>query len=141
MAAFDKSAELSHPVDYQLVVNGFVSMFWAQHVLDTTLQWLSARDYQLVTLQAGEWRQTKDLHQAFAEALDFPNYYGKNLDALNDCLRDVALGEYVWTKALLVSFWCFADLTCLQQLNPVSPRQYWTYLPIAPGTRRFSGNG
>ena len=29
-----------------------------------------------------------DLHRAFAQALEFPEYYGKNLDALRDCLTD-----------------------------------------------------
>lgn len=30
------------------------------------------------------------MHQAIAAALDFPDYYGHNLNALNDCLGDVA---------------------------------------------------
>ena len=30
-----------------------------------------------------------DLHRAFAVALDFPEYYGKNLDALHDCLSEM----------------------------------------------------
>ena len=30
-----------------------------------------------------------DLHRAFAEALDLPDYYGKNLDALHDCLTEI----------------------------------------------------
>ena len=30
----------------------------------------------------------EDLHRAFAEALDLPQWYGKNLDALHDCLTD-----------------------------------------------------
>ena len=30
------------------------------------------------------------LHAAFAEALDFPEYCGKNLDALHDALTDLA---------------------------------------------------
>ena len=31
-----------------------------------------------------------DLHQVFAEALSFPEYYGKNLDALYDCLTAIS---------------------------------------------------
>lgn len=31
-----------------------------------------------------------DFHDAIAEVLAFPAYYGRNLDALNDCLGDVA---------------------------------------------------
>ena len=31
-----------------------------------------------------------DLHRAFADALDFPDYYGRNLDALRDCLTEQA---------------------------------------------------
>ena len=31
----------------------------------------------------------EDLHRAFADALDFPAYYGSNLDALRDCLTDL----------------------------------------------------
>ena len=30
-----------------------------------------------------------ELHRVFAETLSFPDYYGKNLDALRDCLTDV----------------------------------------------------
>ena len=28
------------------------------------------------------------MHRALADLLDFPDYYGNNLDALNDCLTD-----------------------------------------------------
>jgi len=34
------------------------------------------------------------MHRALAAALGFPDYYGNNLEALNDCLGDVAAGEY-----------------------------------------------
>lgn len=29
------------------------------------------------------------LHRAFAEALDLPDYFGRNMDALHDCLTDI----------------------------------------------------
>lgn len=32
-----------------------------------------------------------------AAALDFPDYYGRNFNALNDCLRDVVHQYYGWT--------------------------------------------
>ncbi len=31
----------------------------------------------------------KDGHDYLADALDFPDYYGKNLDALYDCLCEI----------------------------------------------------
>src|SRR5689334_9753583 len=38
-----------------------------------------------------------DLHRDVAAALHFPDYYGNNLDALNDCMRDVVDQEYGWS--------------------------------------------
>ncbi|WTB19983.1 barstar family protein (plasmid) [Streptomyces sp. NBC_00829] len=46
--------------------------------------------FRVVRLAAGEWTTELDMHRAFATALHFPDYYGHNLDALNDCLGDVA---------------------------------------------------
>jgi hypothetical protein len=34
------------------------------------------------------------MHSDLAALLEFPDYYGRNLDALNDCLRDVAAADY-----------------------------------------------
>ena len=42
-----------------------------------------------VFLDGAEIDSTVDLHRIFAEALDFPEYYGKNLDALHDALTDI----------------------------------------------------
>ena len=39
----------------------------------------------------GETILDKDmLHDTLAAALDFPDWYGRNLDALYDCLTDLA---------------------------------------------------
>ena len=33
---------------------------------------------------------SSDLHEALSQALSFPSHYGKNLDALYDCLTDLS---------------------------------------------------
>ena len=39
-----------------------------------------------VTIDCALIHTKEDLHRIFAEALAFPDWYGKNLDALHDCL-------------------------------------------------------
>lgn len=42
-----------------------------------------------VTLREKELETAAQAHEMLAKELDFPEYYGKNLDALEDCLGDI----------------------------------------------------
>ncbi len=42
-----------------------------------------------ITLSCATLKTKDALHAALAEALDFPDWYGANLDALYDCLQDL----------------------------------------------------
>ena len=44
---------------------------------------------QKVTLREEELASAAEAHALIAEKLDFPDYYGHNLDALDDCLGDI----------------------------------------------------
>ncbi|MER5571782.1 barstar family protein [Streptomyces goshikiensis] len=70
--------------------NTFVTLFWRQRLLNQAVQRLEDRDFRVVRLAAGQWSTEQAMHRAIAAALQFPDYYGHNLDALNDCLGDVA---------------------------------------------------
>ena len=43
-----------------------------------------------VTLSGNKMKNKKELHAYLARKLDFPSYYGKNLDALYDCLTEIS---------------------------------------------------
>ncbi|MGW0435919.1 barstar family protein [Micromonospora sp. NPDC003197] len=94
MSAFDPDADLSGDMAFRLVAPSFVRLFWRASVLETTVGALRDRGYQVVWLDASTWIREADLHHDIAAALDFPDYYGHNLDALNDCLRDVVTYDY-----------------------------------------------
>ncbi|MGW7671030.1 barstar (barnase inhibitor) [Streptomyces sp. 3212.3] len=78
----------------QLAANTFITLYWRRELLDQTIEGLRDRHFAVVEVDAFGWTTEKDLHRDIAAALDFPDYYGRNLDALNDCLRDVVDGEY-----------------------------------------------
>ena len=42
-----------------------------------------------IVLNGTEIASEQQLHQLLAQALDFPEWYGNNLDALMDCLTDL----------------------------------------------------
>ncbi|MGP4102252.1 barstar family protein [Nonomuraea sp. KM90] len=94
MSAFDPDSELSGDVAFRLMAASFVRLFWRHAVLDQAIDWLLAHGYQVVRLDASAWTREEDLHTAIAQALEFPDYYGRNPAALNDCLSDVTTFEY-----------------------------------------------
>ena len=51
-----------------------------------------------IVLDGWELQSLEDVHDRFAQALDLPEWYGRNLDALFDCLTD--LGEPLTVRLL-----------------------------------------
>lgn len=96
MAAFDPDTDLGQDRAFGLMINTPVTLFWRRQVLDEITTWLSANGYQLVRIDASQWSTERDLHRDIAAALRFPDYYGHNLDALNDSMRDVVSQDYGW---------------------------------------------
>jgi hypothetical protein len=95
---FDLSPDRWGDVDWALFQNGFVHKYWRSEVLDATVDWLMHAGYEVVSLNASLWDSEEGFHHDAAAALTFPDYYGKNLNALNDCLGDVASYQYGASK-------------------------------------------
>lgn len=55
---------------------------------------------EIITLDCKDIKTAERLHQELAQALNFPDYYGKNLDALFDCLT-----EYRQDRELILTNW------------------------------------
>ena len=68
------------------------------------------------------------MHEALASGLEFPDYYGGNLDALNDCISDLEIPEESGRVLIFHRYDAFAAKF---------PREAWAVLDIIESKSRF----
>src|ERR1700679_2378628 len=63
-----------------------VNLYFKLDALDRDIAALRAAGYRVLTADASAWADMAEMHRDLAEVFRFPAHYGKNWDALNDCL-------------------------------------------------------
>jgi len=81
-------------LDWQLLQNSSVHRYNSDDEMERTATGLAGLGYVIYHFHAGNWRHEDEMHTTLAAELQFPSYYGRNLDALNDALKDVAEYRY-----------------------------------------------
>jgi Barstar (barnase inhibitor) len=81
-------------LDWQLLQNSSVHRYRSGDEMERTATSLAGLGYAIHHLDAGNWRHEDEMHTALAAELNFPSYYGRNLDALNDVFTDIAEYRY-----------------------------------------------
>jgi hypothetical protein len=81
-------------LDWQLLQNSSVHRYRSNHEMELTATGLAQLNYAIHHLDAGNWRHEDEMHTTLAAELNFPSYYGRNLDALDDVFRDIAEYRY-----------------------------------------------
>ena len=95
MAIFSAEDANDQRRDWAILRDGGVALYWRPEALKADLNWLELNDYEIVEFDAGSWSSEEQMHDALRSRLSFPYYYGKNLDALNDCMgSDLAVPEH-----------------------------------------------
>jgi len=93
MAIFENNPDEWQRLDWQILQNGWASLYCQQNILNKDLDWLKNEKYNIVDLDCTKWTDTNQIHKHLKKQLDFPDYYGENLNALNDCLSDLEINE------------------------------------------------
>ena len=68
-------------------------MYWQENILDKDIDWFKKEKYNIVNLDCTKWTDENQIHKDLKKQLGFPDYYGENLNALNDCLSDIEISE------------------------------------------------
>lgn len=98
-------------LDWHLLQNGGVALYFRPTVLEEDLEWFRANRYDIYEFECKSWNSVADLHKDFKDTLRFPDYYGRNFDALNDCLTDLSVPDEGGAVIVLKNFDAYADGT------------------------------
>lgn len=92
MAVFHNEPKTCQRLDWSLLQNGSITLYHSPEILAEDVEWLKVHRYRIDCFDCSGW-DSEVMHEAFASGLTFPDYYGRNLAALEDCLSDVEIPE------------------------------------------------
>lgn len=105
MASFDKKINNCARLDWQILVNGSISLYYDRIILEKDVQRLRSAGYQLHTFDFHSIKTKEEFHKKAKIELKFPDYYGENISAFSDCLMfDLPIPEEGGIAIVLKSF-------------------------------------
>src|SRR4051812_25286447 len=93
MAAFSTDENEWQRLDLNLLQNSPVALYCRCEILDEDLGRLRTEGYRTDEFDCSKWRTESDFHVDMAARLSFPDYYGRNLNAFNDCIGEIEAPE------------------------------------------------
>jgi len=109
MAVFNADEVNDQQLDWTTLRDGGVALYWRPEVLANDLSWLAANGYTIIQFEAAAWESEEQMHDSLKSSLSFPDYYGKNLNALNECLWDDLIVPEAGGLVLVLNHYdCFA---------------------------------
>ena len=97
-------------VDRQVLLGGPVALSGPPDRLRQHVEALQSYGCRCPAFDCSKRVSEAAMHSAFAAELDFPGYYGHNLDALNDCLGELDIPRASGVALVLWHFDRFARL-------------------------------
>jgi len=92
MAVFiDDPNFLNDRLDWAILQNGWSSLYCNHGILEADLTWFRSAEFKIIEVHCSDWHNTGSIHRSLKRELSFPDYYGNNLSALNDCLSDMEI--------------------------------------------------
>jgi RNAse (barnase) inhibitor barstar len=80
-------------IDLNIMGKGFINLYYKEDVLDYDIELLKKKYYKIIEFDGNYLTTENELHFDLQDKLNFPDYYGKNWNALIDCLIDYEIDE------------------------------------------------
>ena len=96
-------------LDWKILLTGPIALYFNPEFLQEDASWFRANRYAVDAADCGRWQNSDDMHDALSTVLSFPAYYGRNLDALDECLSDLSISSEGGRVLVLNNFSHFAS--------------------------------
>ena len=83
MAVFGTNEVIDQRLDWTVLRDGGVALYWRPETLADDLHWFRSNGYRIVSFETADWITEDQMHNSLKADLSFPDYYGKNLNALD----------------------------------------------------------
>jgi len=93
MATLNDIKDVFQRFDWFILQNGWISLYRRKSILENDIKWFENENYNIVDFDCKSWTDIAEMHRQLKQKLNFPDYYGENFDALNDCLTDIQIKE------------------------------------------------
>jgi len=116
-------------LDFKLMRFSPVALYRRMDIIEEDTRWFEGAGYRVNSFDASTWSTEEAFHTSVAFELNFPGWYGRNLDAFNDCMRDLEIPEDSGVVLQFLHFDVFAGKM---------PKFAWHVLDIVAGQSRNS---
>lgn len=93
MAFSPTDPEVFQRIDWRLLQNGSITMYYRPEVLAEATEWLESLGYWLDIFDCSKWDNEAMMLEEIPDKLELDECYGRNLNALNDCLSGIEIPE------------------------------------------------
>ncbi|MDB5987787.1 MAG: hypothetical protein JWR16_2840 [Nevskia sp.] len=89
MSAFTNDPSEWQRLDWSLLQNSPIALYHSTSVLEEDIAWFKKNGYVVRSSSPERWESATAFLLALGKTLGFPEHFGRNLDAFNDCLSDL----------------------------------------------------
>lgn len=96
-------------LDFVVLREGGITKYLRHAYLTEDIAWLEQAGYKVVRLACEEWSSEHDMHMSLFSALSFPDYYGMNMNALDEVITEIDVPQIGGIVLVLLSYDQFAN--------------------------------
>ena len=108
MPFFNNTADDWQRLDWNILRDGGIQLYWRREYLIEDEKWLADHDYDVYEFSCETWLSQETMFSDFARILCLPEWFGRNFDALDDCIADLPLSESRGAVMVLTGFEVYA---------------------------------